>query len=92
VPFGSIVRGKELVMTGAGKTIPCSVCHGSSLQGLGDIPQLSGRSPISIGRQLYFFQSGDSSGPAATLMKAPVERLTAADILAIAAYIGSLQP
>jgi len=92
VPIGSVAKGKELVTTGAGKTIPCSVCHGEGLRGLGDVPHLAGRSPSSIGRQLYYFQSGDRTGPAASLMKAPVEKLTSDDILAISAYVASLAP
>jgi cytochrome c553 len=41
VPVGSIAKGKELVTTGgSGKTIACSICHGPSLTGLGEVPAM----------------------------------------------------
>jgi hypothetical protein len=37
VPPGSLAKGEALVTTGAGgKTIPCAICHGAGLKGLGD--------------------------------------------------------
>src|SRR5437870_3201098 len=33
VPQGSIAKGEALATTGGGKTLPCSICHGQSLQG-----------------------------------------------------------
>ncbi len=59
VPVGSLARGKDLVTTGSsGKTIPCNICHGSTLQGLGDVPRIAGSQPIHVFRQLYSFQHG----------------------------------
>ena len=53
VPPGSIARGEALVTTGdGGKTIPCSICHGQTLQGLGEVPAIAGRPPTYIVRQL----------------------------------------
>jgi len=47
VPVGSIARGEELVMTGgSGKTFACAICHGPSLTGLGEVPDIAGHSPI----------------------------------------------
>ena len=44
VPPGSIARGEALVATGdGGKTIPCMICHGQTLQGLGEVPAIVGR-------------------------------------------------
>jgi cytochrome c553 len=43
-------------------------------------------------RQLYWFKDGSRNGAEASLMKPSVERLTDEDILAIAAYLGSLAP
>ena len=93
VPKGSLAKGKDLVTTGAGgKTIACGICHGPDLKGIGDIPSIAGRSPLNIARQLYYFQTGERSAPMALLMKAPVDKLNADDILAISAYVASLAP
>jgi len=91
VPVGSIAKGKALIETGgSGRTIACSICHGDSFQGLGNVPRLAGLHPIYIARQLYLFKDGTRNGVDAQLMKKPVARLTDDDILAIAAYLGSL--
>ena len=46
VPKGSIAKGKELAITGnGGKTIACGICHGRTLQGLGELPAIAGRHP-----------------------------------------------
>jgi cytochrome c553 len=46
VPTGSIAKGEALVTTGdGGKTIPCAICHGQTLQGLGELPSIAGRRP-----------------------------------------------
>jgi cytochrome c553 len=93
VPIGSIEEGKSLVSTGnAGKTIVCSTCHGPELRGIGNIPPLAGRSPSYLVRQLYDFQHGARNGVAALPMKKVVERLNGADMLAIAAFIASMEP
>ena len=92
-PTGSLAKGKELVMNGGGgKTIACTVCHGPNLKGLGDVPGIAGRSALNIARQLYYFQNGERGGTSAALMKLPVEKLTADDMLVIAAYVTSLEP
>jgi cytochrome c553 len=93
VPIGSVKKGEALVATGGGgKTIPCAICHGPGLKGLGDVPSLAGRSPGNIARQIYYFQTGDRGGTSAALMKAVVDKLTADDVLAISAYVASLDP
>jgi cytochrome c553 len=93
VPPGSIARGETLVRTGAGgKTMACTACHGSDLNGVGNIPPLAGRSPSYLVRQLVDFQHGTRSGPSAVLMKEPVARLTIDDMVAIAAYLASRKP
>jgi cytochrome c553 len=91
-PPGTLERGETLVKTGgAGRTIACTTCHGDMLQGLGSVPRIAGLHPIYIARQLYSFKSGDRHGLESALMKKPVDQLTDADILAIAAYIGGLK-
>jgi len=92
VPAGSVAKGQALVASGGGKTLPCAICHGADLKGLGDVPALAGRSPGMIARQLYYMQSGERSGPSMALMKAVVDKLNGDDILAISAYVASLDP
>jgi cytochrome c553 len=82
-----------LVLTGgAGKTIQCTVCHGPDLKGIGDIPNIVGRSPIYLARQLYDIKHGSRTGPTVALMQAVVAKLTDDDIVAIAAYTASQAP
>jgi cytochrome c553 len=93
VPVGSVKKGAALVNTGGnGKTIECRVCHGPELRGMGPVPQLAGRSPSYLFRQLFDFQHGTRHGEWSALMKAPVANLSEADMLEIAAYLSSLQP
>jgi cytochrome c553 len=92
VPVGILARGEALVATGAGKTIPCAICHGPALRGIGDVPGIAGQSPITVARQLYDMQSGDRRGGMAALMTAVVENLGPDDILAICAYVASRDP
>jgi cytochrome c553 len=92
-PPGSIAKGLNLVATGGGgKTIACTICHGPTLKGMGDVPGLAGQSPITIARQLYLFANGDRAGSWAPLMKGVVEKLTNDDIVAISAFAASLEP
>jgi LSD1 subclass zinc finger protein len=92
VPTGSIAKGQALVTTGGGKTIPCAICHGTNLLGMGDVPRLAGLSPVYIARQLYRFQNGDRNGDAAELMKPTVAQLNDDDIIAVAAFLASKPP
>ena len=93
VPVGSLAKGKALVDNGgSGKTIACAICHGDTLQGLGNVPRIAGLHPIYIARQLYLVKDGFRNGPDAQLMKKPVEKLTDDDILSISAYVASLPP
>jgi cytochrome c553 len=93
VPIGSIAKGEALVTTGgAGKTIPCAICHGQDLKGLGELPSIAGRPPTYVVRQLNDMKTGARSGPAMALMKAVVDKLTMDDMVAIAAYLGSRDP
>src|SRR5215472_2513090 len=42
VPKGSIAKGKALVTSGGrGKTVACAICHGQTLQGLGEVPAIA---------------------------------------------------
>jgi len=92
VPPGSIKKGEALVTGGGGKTTQCAVCHGANLEGLGPVPGLAGRSPSYIVRQLHDMQLGTRKGTWTDLMKPVVEKLTAEDMLNIAAYTASRVP
>lgn len=93
VPIGSIAKGEALAKTGgSGTTIACGICHGPDLRGVGPIPPIAGRSPTYIVRQLYEFQRGGRTGGASALMRQPVDKLSPDDIIALAAYVGSLDP
>ena len=75
-----------------GKTIPCAICHGVELKGLGLVPPIAGRSPSYLTRQLYDIQSGSRHGDNAALMKGVVANLTDDDFIAITAYLASQTP
>ena len=93
VPKGSIAKGKEFVTTGGGgKTIQCVICHGPTLNGLGEVPGIAGHSPMYLFRQLYYFKDGSRHGSMGALMKGVVAQMTRDDMLAIAAYVASLPP
>jgi cytochrome c553 len=93
VPVGSIRKGRALATDGGGgTTVQCGTCHGPDLKGLGPIPGIAGRSPSYFVRQLYDFQHGARAGAGSALMKPTVEKLTASDMLSLAAYAASLRP
>jgi cytochrome c553 len=93
VPKGSLAKGKEFVTTGGGgKTIQCAICHGPSLNGLGEVPAIAGHSPMYLFRQLYYFKDGSRHGSMGALMKGVVAQMSQDDMLALAAYVGSLPP
>ena len=93
VPKGSLAKGKEFVNTGGGgKTIQCAICHGPSLNGLGEVPPIAGHDPMYLFRQLYYFKDGSRHGSMSALMKGVVAKMTQDDMLAIAAYVASLPP
>ena len=93
VPVGSVTKGAALAKTGgSGATTACNLCHGPELKGLDAVPAIAGRSPTYIVRQLYEFQRGSRSGGASALMKQTVDKLSQEDMIAIAAYVASLDP
>jgi len=90
VPRGSIAKGAALASSGGNKTLPCNVCHGADLNGLGPVPGIAGRSPSYIMRQFWDFQQGSRKGVWSPLMKQVVARLTQDDMLNLSAYVASL--
>jgi cytochrome c553 len=93
VPIGSLAKGEALVTKGGpGKTFQCAPCHGSDLRGLGPLPSITGRSPSYMFRQLYDFGHGARTGEWSPLMVQVVSNLDQDDMLAIVAYLASLDP
>lgn len=91
VPRGSIARGRSLATDPkAGKTLPCVACHGADLRGVGNVPALAGRSPSYVVRQLYDFKHGARASPAGAPMLPVVKELDLEDMIALAAYVASV--
>ena len=89
-PMGSVARGQALATTGGnGKTVACANCHGADLRGLGPVPGIAGRSPSYLVRQMHDMQTGNRKGTWTELMKPVVDKLTAEDLVAVAAYVAS---
>jgi cytochrome c553 len=100
VPTGTLARGKVLVETGDNKkTLACGTCHGPGLNGQASIgktgiaaPRIAGQHPIYLARELYLFKDASRNGMTSKLMTPAVANLTDADILAISAYLASMDP
>jgi len=93
VPVGSLAKGEALVTNGGpGKTVACGACHGPELKGLGPLPSIAGRSPSYMFRQLYDFGHGHRTGEWSPLMAQVVSNLDQDDMLAIVAYLASVDP
>jgi len=92
VPPGSLKKGEALVNNGGGKTTQCAICHGADLEGMGPVPGIAGRPPSYMVRQLFDMQQGTRKGLWTDLMKPVVTKLTAEDMLNIAAYVASRGP
>jgi cytochrome c553 len=92
VPVGSIIKGAALMAGDNGKTVPCTICHGPTLKGLGEVPGIVGRPATYIFRQLNDMKMGNRKGPWVELMKQVVEKLNDEDMIALAAYLGSQDP
>ena len=56
------------------------------------MPNLAGRSPIYLVRQMYDFKHGARTGKEVALMVPVVVGLSQDDMLNLAAYMSSLQP
>jgi cytochrome c553 len=91
VPVGAIPRGAAIAQGSDGRA-SCESCHGPGLKGSAIGPPIAGRPVTPTFRQLYGFQSGTRDGSNAALMKAVVVSLTQSDMIALAAYVGSLDP
>jgi cytochrome c553 len=92
VPPGSVARGRRIATSTTTPATSCVACHGPSLRGVGAVPPLAGRSPLYILRQLVGFRTGTRFGSTSELMLPVVEKLDIDDMIAVAAYAGSLKP
>jgi cytochrome c553 len=92
VPKGSLAKGAALMAGGDGKTTACTICHGPALKGLGEVPGITGRPATYIFRQLNDMKTGNRTGAWVELMKPVVAKLDQDDMIALAAYLGSLDP
>ena len=90
VPPGSLAKGAALAKRGDSQARPCASCHGPALTGTSVAPPIAGRSPTYIFRQLYAFKTDARNGTLAESMKSEVGQLSTADMIAVAAYVGSL--
>ncbi len=91
-PVGSLKKGEALAKSGSDKVMACVACHGANFKGVGQTPSIAGRSPSMMTRQLIDFQTGARNGPNAAMMKPVVAQMTNDDIVALTAYLASLEP
>jgi cytochrome c553 len=89
-PRGSIARGAALAASGGNTTLPCRVCHGPDLNGLGPVPGIAGRSPSYMVRQLWDFKQGTRKGEWSPLMQQVVAKLSVDEMIDLVAYISSV--
>jgi len=84
VPPGTLSRGKQVAAK-----YQCSTCHGASLEGIGPVPALAGRSPSYTMRQLFDMKTGARRGPWSELMKPIVTSMSVQDMMAVSALAAS---
>jgi cytochrome c553 len=82
---GTLNRGKQLAAK-----YGCATCHGASLEGIGPVPALAGRSPSYTMRQLFDMKTGARRGPWAELMKTTVTSMSVEDMAAVSAFAASM--
>lgn len=83
VPEGAIARGRNIAEHGVAGGPACESCHGTALAGI------AGASPSYLARQLMGFRSKARNDPGAAPMQEVAARLTDAEIIDAAAYVGS---
>jgi cytochrome c553 len=91
----AVERGRTLVTSGdASKQIPaCMACHGTALTGMEPgIPGLAGLRPAYIVAQLTRWRVGDRHAAEPDCMKRITNRMSDADIAAVATWLGRQDP
>ncbi len=86
VPEGAVARGRIIAEHGASGGPACISCHGQALVGI------AGASPSFLARQLMDFRSKARNDPGAAPMQDVAGRLSDAQIIDAAAYVGSRGP
>jgi len=81
-----IESGRKLVQSGG-----CRACHGTSLEGNGELPRLAGQGTDYLAKQLDDFAAGRRSEPTGT-MKMLASAQSPAERKAVSAYLASLDP
>lgn len=88
-----LARGAALVNEGdwSRYIVPCASCHGPDNRGVGaEFPALAGQHASYIKQQLLAWQGGSRSNDPQQLMLAIAERLSTAEIEAVAEYLSRL--
>ena len=93
VPPGSLETGKRLVTMGKGNAAPCGTCHGPQLLGTAIAPLIAGQHASYLMSQLRSYKEGIRRGDAdpGQIMANNLKYFTDSEILAVAAYVGSLE-
>jgi cytochrome c553 len=92
-PPGSLALGRRLASKGAaGVATACVTCHGPGLLGVGVAPPIAGRSPQYLLRQLINVRTGVRADSGSAPMQTVANALSLRDMVAVAAYVGSLAP
>jgi cytochrome c553 len=86
VPLGAVARGRATAERGASGGPACVSCHGPPFAGI------AGASPTVLARQLMGFRDKTRNDPGAAPMQAVAARLTDAQIIDVAAFVGSRRP
>lgn len=92
VPAGSIERGRKLATESRIGVPSCASCHDLDLRGSEIAPAIAGRSPTYLLRQLVAMRTGARRAPEGATMQPVVDNLTLEEMIAVAAYAGSLDP
>lgn len=88
---GTIDVGRRLA-AGAPARASCASCHGPALRGSGSAPPIAGRSAAYLLRQLLAFRTGARANVGSDPMRTSVSSLSVEQMVALAAYAGSLAP
>ncbi|WP_298426502.1 c-type cytochrome [Rhodoblastus sp.] len=93
---GNVALGREIFANGLPESnVPaCSACHGPDAHGTGQIPRLAGQLPSYLVKTLSNWspeRGHSSAGGLSALMVPTTHNLTAAQIAAVAAYVGGLR-
>ncbi|MCI4678025.1 cytochrome c [Rhodoblastus acidophilus] len=93
---GNVALGREIFANGLPESnVPaCSACHGPDAHGARQIPRLAGQLPVYLVKTLSNWgreRGRQSAGGLSAIMVPTTHNLTAAQISAVAAYVGGLR-